>query len=92
MNEDTEVTVPTSAEAWIHLAEGPIEPISAHVRFCGHSFKHTAQILLGDAHPKKVAFIVFAHIDPPIPDKSGFVIDCEGLDPVFTFGHELSGI
>lgn len=93
MDEDTEVAVPTTAQVWIHLAEGPIEPVKSQVNFCGHSFKHIARVLMGDANYKKVAFIVFGHIEPPLSDgPAGFVIDCEGLEPIFEFGHELSGI
>lgn len=91
MNEDTEVTVPTTAKAWIHLLEGPIKPSEAQVRFCGHSFRHTAQVLMGDASPKQVSFIVFSDINPPV-DKAGFVIDCDELEPIFEFGHELADL
>jgi hypothetical protein len=91
MDEETEIEEPIYAEAWVHLWEA-IEPVKVSVSFCGHSFKHMAQVLVGDAHPKKIAFIVFGDIDPPIPNKAGFVIDCEGLDPIFEFGHELSGL
>ena len=92
MDEDLEVTEPTTAKVWIHLTEGPIEPVVAHVRFCGHSFRHAAQVLMGDASPKSVAFIVFSDLSPKFNEKSGFVIDCENLAPIFEFGHELSGI
>ena len=91
MNEETEITESTYAEAWVHLQEGPIEPLKVQVVFSGYSFKHMSQVLLGDAHPRKVAFIVFGHIEPSV-DKAGFIIDCEGLTPIFEFGHELSGL
>lgn len=88
LQQEVVVTEPTTAQAWIHLQSGPIEPVEVQIHFCGASFEEVAQVLMGDVSPKKVAFIVFGHIQPEL-EIAGMVIDCQELSPVFEFGHEL---
>lgn len=93
MDERKEViTEETWARALIHLQDTPFEPAVAHIHFCGVSFEHMAQVLIGDAHPKDVAFIVFDHIQPELHGKTWITFDpdsCQQLSPIFEFGHEL---
>lgn len=89
MNQNEVVTVITSTQVSIHLRNIK-EPEIAHTRFCGNSFEAVARTFMGDVHPKAVELIIFDKIDPPLPDGQAMIIvDCNPLEPIFAFGHEL---
>ena len=92
MDEKEDITEQTQARATLYLDDAPLAPIEVQLRFCGHSFEHLTQVLMGDVHPKKIAFIVFDEITPEFHGKTWLIIgidECECLEPVFEFGHEL---
>lgn len=79
------VTERTSTRVWIHLADAHV-PVIASVQFCGYSFERIAQVLMGDVHPRPVAFFVFDQIEPA---QKPLIVECAQLEPIFVFGHEL---